>query len=59
MILIILLRSVSNVLYFLFGISFAINVILGVFISYLLKHRINEEDIKNYILNNFMECDNL
>lgn len=46
-------------LYFLFGISFAINVILGVFISYLLKHRINEEDIKNYILNNFMECDNL
>ena len=46
-------------LYFLLGISLTINVIGGVCITYLFKHRLNNKDIENYILNNFMECDNL
>lgn len=49
-------------LYFILGISITINILSFVFITFLYKklnNKISNKDIENFILNNFMECDNL
>ena len=47
---------------FILGISITINIFCFIFISFLYKKlnsKISDKDIENFILNNFMECDNL
>lgn len=47
---------------FILGISITINILCFVFISFLyrkLNKKITDKDIEKFILNNFMEVDNL